>query len=146
MILEYNFFLFILLNIIVSLPIPFIKLKLLKYYSIIEIYLYSNIILQILFVISYFYYEKKNMKQLLNINKILDFNLIKFSLLVFITLLLTGIILYNERKILKINTYKRSLSLLFLTFYSICIYNEKYTMKNLFGLLIIIFGIYYVAN
>jgi len=144
--IQYNFFLFILILIILSIPIPFLKLDLLRNITISEFYIKSIFIINLLFLCFYLIYEKKKLKNLFTLDHIINYQFLFYILLLFITLYISAIILLKEKKILKIKSYQRSLSLIFLTIYSICIYKEKYNFNTILGITTIILGLYLIEN
>jgi len=143
---EYNFFLFILISIILSIPLPFLKLDILRNITISEFYIKSTILILILFLIFYLFYEKKELKKLFTLNDLINYKFLIYILILFITLYLSAIILLKEQKILKIKSYQRSLSLVFLTIFSICVYKEKYNFNTILGIGTVILGLYLIEN
>ncbi len=144
--IEYNFFLFILINILLSIPLPFFKLDILKNITISEFYIKSTLLIQILFLCFYLFYEKKKLKNLFTFNHIINYKFIFYILILFITLYISAIILLKEQNILRIKSYQRSLSLIFLTIYSICVYKEKYNFNTILGIGTVILGLYLIEK
>ena len=144
--IPYNFLLFVVIYTILSIPYPFLKLDILKNIPISEFYIKSAFTSQILFLCFYLFYEKKEFKNLFTLDHLLNYKFLLYIVILVITLYLSAFILLKENKILKLKSYQRSLSLIFLTIYSIYIYKEKYNLNTILGIVTIIIGLYLLDN
>ena len=144
--IPYNFLLFVVIYTILSIPYPFLKLDILKNIPISEFYIKSAFTSQILFLCFYLFYEKKEFKNLFTLDHLLNYKFLLYIVILVITLYLSAFILLKENKILKIKSYQRSLSLIFITIYSIYVYKEKYNLNTILGIVTIIMGLYLLDN
>jgi hypothetical protein len=146
-IFEYNFYNYLILSILVSAPVPFLKMDLLKDFNVIEQLVYSNFFLFIVFLTIYICYQKKPIKELFKKKK---FDTIKsftlFLIVVTLGLILNGYILKNEGEVIKFKSYQRSLSMILLVFIGQCLFNEKITFNIFLGIISIILGLYLIEK
>ena len=145
--LTYDFHKYLGYLIILGAPLPFLKINILKDFSVIEQLIYSNFMLFIIFLMIYFLYQKKELKSLLQksrSNKMNQFSL--FIGLVFITLIISGTILQKEGSVIKFKSYQRSLSMVLLVIIGMCLFKEKITFNMFLGIFTIILGLYLIEK
>ena len=108
----YNFYLLLIISIIIGSPIIFLKNDLLKTFSITEEMFIVT--LGILFTISiiHFIYEKNSLKTLLEKSKKQKYKLCLYIFLITVTLLISNYIVKREGKIIRYKSFQRSLSLI----------------------------------
>ena len=133
----------IIVTVLISSYTPFIKQEILNDFSILEQIIYTNIILLIITLPLYFFYEKKTCMYLLHKTKSEYFTkLIIYSLIIIVGLITSGYILQNFKSVIRYKGIQRSLSIILLTIIGCCIYKETFTIKMLSGIISILFGIY----
>jgi drug/metabolite transporter (DMT)-like permease len=146
--MNYNFELVLILLVIISSPITFIKKDILNDFSIFEEIIYTSFFIFIITLIVYFTYEKKSLNYLINkyINSSILHKYLIYILLIVISLYIGNYIISKENKIIKYRAFKSSFSLILALIFSIFIFKEKINFNQLFGILIIILGIYTYNN
>ena len=133
----------IFLTVLISSITPFMKRNILREYSILEQIIYTNIIILIIIVPIYSYYEKKTLSYFVSQTKNKEFtNLLLYSLIIVVALVTSGYILQNVNSIIKFKGIQRSLSIILLTVAGCCIYKETFTLKMFSGIVCILLGIY----
>lgn len=137
-----NFYILLILSIIVGSPIIFLKNDLLKSLTITEeIIIVSLGILAIVSII-YFFYEKNSLQNLINIGNKEKYKLCLYIALITITLLIGNYIVKSEGKVIRYKSFQRSLSLILMLIIGHYIFGEKITINTCWGIGIIIFGLY----
>lgn len=137
-----NFYILLIVSIIIGSPIIFLKNDLLKSLTITEeIIIVSLGILAIVSVI-YFCYEKKSLQNLLEKCKIEKYKLCLYISLITITLLIGNYIIKTEGKVIRYKSFQRALSLILMLILGHYIFGEKITINTCWGIGIIIFGLY----
>jgi drug/metabolite transporter (DMT)-like permease len=137
-----NFYLLLIVSIIVGSPIIFLKNDLLKNLTITEeiIIVSTGILALVSFV--YFFYEKKSLKNLLEKSKTEKYKLCLYIALITITLLIGNYIVKTEGKVIRYKSFQRALSLILMLILGHYIFGEKITINTCWGIGIIIFGLY----
>ena len=138
-----NLYYLIFFTVLISSLTPFMKRNILREFSILEQIIYTNIIILIIIIPIYSYYEKKTLSHFLKQTKNKEFtNLLLYSLIIIIALITSGYILQNFGSVIKFKGIQRSLSIILLTIAGCCIYKEAFTLKMLSGIICILLGIY----
>jgi hypothetical protein len=138
-----NIYYLIFLTVLISGITPFMKRNILREYSILEQIIYTNIIILIVIIPIYSYYEKKTLSYFVSQTKNKEFtNLLLYSLIIVVALVTSGYILQNVNSIIKFKGIQRSLSIILLTVVGCCIYKETFTLKMFSGIVCILLGIY----
>jgi hypothetical protein len=137
-----NFYILLLISIIIGSPIIFLKNDLLKSLTITEeIIIVSLGILTIVSII-YFGYEKNSLKNLISVGENNKFKLCLYISLITFTLLIGNYIVKSEGKVIRYKSFQRALSLILMLIIGHYIFGEKITMNTCWGIGIIIFGLY----
>ena len=145
--LNYEFTKYLGLSIIIGAPIPFLKNEILKDLSVIELGIFGNIILILLYTLAYIFYEKKGLTDLLKKKDSKKFPLfILFIILVFIGLLIGGTILKNEGKVIKYKSFQRSISIILMLIIGMCIFKEQITFNMSLGVGVTALGLYLIEK
>jgi drug/metabolite transporter (DMT)-like permease len=146
--MNYNFELVLILLVIISSPITFIKKDILNNFSIFEEIICTSFFIFTITFIVYFYYEKKSLKHLTNkyINSPILHKYLIYILLIVFSLYIGNYIISKENKIIKYRAFRSSFSLILALILSIFIFKEKLNFNQLLGILIIILGIYIYNN
>ena len=140
--MNYNFYVLLIVSIIISSPIIFLKNDLLKNLTITEeIIIVSTGILTIVSSI-YFFYEKKSLQNLFNKCSNEKYKLCLYIALITITLLIGNFIVKSEGKVIRYKSFQRALSLILMLILGHYIFGEKITINTCWGIGIIIFGLY----
>lgn len=141
--MNYNFYILLLISIIISSPIIFLKNDILKKISITEEVILVSIGILTSVLILYFLYEKKSISDLRKItqSEIMP-KLILYTLLITISILLGNYIVKSEGKVIRYTTFRRSLSLILMLILGYFVFGEKITQNICLGIGIIIFGLY----
>lgn len=141
--MNYNFYILLLISIIISSPIIFLKNDILKKISITEEIILVSFSISVSVLLIYLLYEKKSISDLHKITKseVIP-KLVLYIILIIINLLLGNYIIKNEGKVIKYSTFRRSLSLILLIILGYFIFGEKITPNTYIGIGIIIFGLY----
>ncbi len=144
----YNFELILILLVIISSPIIFIKKEILNKFSIFEEIICTSFFIFIITLIIYLYFEQKSIKYLTNkyINSSILPEYLLYISLITITLCIGNYIISKETKIIKYRSFRTSFSLILALILSIFIFKEKINSHQLLGILIIILGIYTYNN
>lgn len=141
--MNYNFYILLLISIIVSSPIVFLKNDILKKISITEEIIIVSFIISISVLIIYILYEKKSLTDLQKITKMeIMPKLLLYTLLITISLLLGNYIIKSEGKVIRYTTFRRSLSLILLLLLGHFVFKEKINKNTCLGIGIIILGLY----
>ena len=137
-----NFYVLLIVSIIVGSPIIFLKNDLLKSLTITEEIIIVS--LGILAIVSfvYFFYEKNTLQNLLEKYKTEKYKLCLYIGLITITLLIGNYIVKTEGKVIRYKSFQRSLSLILMLIIGHYIFGEKITINTCWGIGIIIFGLY----
>lgn len=143
--LKYEFAKYLGVLIILSAPLPFLKNDILKDYSVIEQIIITNLIISVIFILIYVFYEKKDISNLLKTNKSTK-KIIVFSLIVTTTLLIGGKILQTEGKVVRYKSFERALTTLFMLLFGLGFSSEKITIKTCIGVLILTFGLFLIEK
>tara|TARA_B100000131_G_C17857873_1_gene508745 strand:+ start:206 stop:658 length:453 start_codon:yes stop_codon:yes gene_type:complete len=146
--MNYNFELVLILLVIISSPITFIKKDILNNFSIFEEIICTSFFIFIITFILYFYYEKKSLKYLTNkyLNSPILHKYLIYILLIVFSLYIGNYIISKENKIIKYRAFRSSFSLILALILSIFVFKEKLNFNQLLGILIIILGIYIYNN
>ena len=146
--MNYNFELILILLVIISSPITFIKKDILNNFSIFEEIICTSFFIFTITIIVYFYYEKKSLNYLINkyLNSSILHKYLIYILLIVISLYIGNYIISKENKIIKYRAFRSSFSLILALILSIFIFKEKLNFNQLLGILIIILGIYIYNN
>jgi hypothetical protein len=137
-----NFYILLLVSIIIGSPIIFLKNDLLKTLTITEeIIIVSLGILTIVSII-YFGYEKNSLKNLISVGENNKYKLCLYISLITITLLIGNYIVKSEGKVIRYKSFQRALSLILMLIIGHYVFGEKITMNTCWGIGIIIFGLY----
>ena len=141
--MNYNFYILLLISIIISSPIIFLKNDILKKISITEEVILVSVGILTSVSILYFLYEKKSISDLRKItqSEIMP-KLILYTLLIFISILLGNYIVKSEGKVIRYKSFQRSLSLILLLILGHFIFGERVNKNTCLGIGIIIFGLY----
>lgn len=141
--MNYNFYILLLISIIVSSPIVFLKNDILKKISITEEIILVSFTILISVLLIYLLYEKKSILDLQKITKseVMP-KIVLYTILIIISLLLGNYIIKSEGKVIRYSTFRRSLSLILLIILGHFIFGEKITQNTYIGIGIIIFGLY----
>ena len=137
-----NFYSFLILSIIIGSPIIFLKNDLLKTFSITEEILCVSIGILIIVSIIYFLYEKKSLKNLINIGETQKYKLCLYILLITVSLLIGNYIVKTEGKVIRYKSFQRSLSLILMLIIGHFYFNEYVTINTCLGIGIIIIGLF----
>lgn len=141
--MNYNFYVLLLISIIVGSPIVFLRNDILKKISITEEVILVSIGILIIVSILYFLYEKKSLSDLQKITRSeLMPKLILYTLLITISILLGNYIIKTEGKVIRYTTFRRSLSLILMLILGYFVFGERVNKNTCFGIGIIIFGLY----
>ncbi len=141
--MNYNFYILLIISLIISSPIVFLKNDILKKISITEEIILVSFIISISVLMIYILYEKKSLADLHKITKMeIMPKLILYTILITISLLLGNYILKNEGKVIRYTTFRRSLSLILMLILGYFVFNEKITRNTCLGIGIIIIGLY----
>ena len=137
-----NFYILLIISIIVGSPIIFLKNDLLKSLTITEEIIIVS--LGILAIVSfvYFFYEKNSLQNLINIGNKEKYKLCLYIGLITITLLIGNYIVKTEGKVIRYKSFQRSLSLILMLILGHYIFGERVTINTCWGIGIIIFGLY----
>ena len=127
--MNYNFELVLILLVIISSPITFIKKDILNDFSIFEEIIYTSFFIFIITLIVYFTYEKKSLNYLINkyINSSILHKYLIYILLIVISLYIGNYIISKENKIIKYRAFKSSFSLILALIFSIFIFKLRLT-------------------
>lgn len=138
----YNFYLLLIISIIIGSPIIFLKNDLLKTFSITEEMFIVT--LGILFTISiiHFIYEKNSLKTLLEKSKKQKYKLCLYIFLITVTLLISNYIVKREGKVIRYKSFQRSLSLILMLILGHTFFGEKVTINTCLGIGVIVLGLF----
>jgi len=141
--MNYNFYILLLISIIISSPIIFLRNDILKNISITEEVILVSIGILIIVSILYFLYEKKSLSDLQKITRseIMP-KLILYTLLITISILLGNYIIKTEGKVIRYTTFRRSLSLILMLILGYFVFGERVNKNTCLGIGIIILGLY----
>ena len=137
-----NFYILLIVSIIIGSPIIFLKNDLLKSLTITEEIIIVS--LGILAIVSgiYFCYEKKSLQNLINIGSKEKYKLCLYISLITITLLIGNYIVKSEGKVIRYKSFQRALSLILMLILGHYVFGERVTINTCWGIGIIIFGLY----
>ena len=136
----YNFYIFLIILAIISPVAAYNRNKILKKISIQNEVMFTSIFILIIFGAIQLYNKKKLIPDFKNDTMgYLIFN----GTLTCITLYLGGLILMKEN-VFKYKTLQKSIYLILLIIIAVCIYEQKFTLKTIVGLLFIIIGSYLI--
>lgn len=140
--MNYNFYLLLIVSIIIGSPIIFLKNDLLKSLTITEEIIIVS--LGILAIVSFIYfgYEKNSLKNLISVGEENKYKLCLYIALITITLLIGNYIVKSEGKVIRYKSFQRALSLILMLIIGHYIFGEKITINTCWGIGIIIFGLY----
>ena len=140
---NYNFYILLLISIIVSSPIVFLKNDILKKVSITEEIITVSILILTFVSCIYFLYEKKSISGLLKITKsdVMP-KLILYTILITISLLIGNYIVQTEGKVIRYKSFQRALSLILLLILGNYVFGERVTQNTCLGIGIIILGLF----
>ena len=140
---NYNFYILLLILIIVSSPIVFLKNDILKKVSITEEIITVSILILTFVSCIYFLYENKSISGLLKITKsdVMP-KLILYTILITISLLIGNYIVQTEGKVIRYKSFQRALSLILLLILGNYVFGERVTQNTCLGIGIIILGLY----
>lgn len=146
--MNYNFELVLILLVIISSPITFIKKDILNNFTIFEEIICTSFLIFIITLIIYFCYENKSLNYLTNkyINSSILHKYLIYILLIVISLYIGNYIISRENKIIKYRAFRSSFSLILALILSIFIFKERLNLNQSLGILIIIIGIYIYNN
>ena len=141
--MNYNFYVLLLISIIVGSPIIFLKNDILKKLSITEEVILVSLGILTTVLIIYFLYEKKSIAGLLKITKsdVMP-KLILYTLLILISILLGNHIVKSEGEVIRYKSFQRALSLIFMLILGHFIFGESVNKNTCLGIGIIILGLY----
>ena len=141
--MNYNFYILLLISIIISSPIIFLKNDILKKISITEEVILVSVGILTSVSILYFLYEKKSISDLRKITRseIMP-KLILYILLITISILLGNYIVKSEGKVIRYKSFQRALSLILLLILGHFIFGERVNKNTCLGIGIIILGLY----
>lgn len=138
-----NFYILLIVSIIIGSPIIFLKNDILKTFSITEEIIYADIGILIIASSIYFLYEKKTMKNLLrHFYSDVIYKFILYVSLITITLLIGNYIVKREGKVIRYKSFQRALSLILMLILGHYVFGERVTINTCWGIGIIIFGLY----
>ena len=140
--MNYNFYVLLILSIIISSPIIFLKNSLLKTFSVTEEIILVSIGILLIISTIYFFYEKKNIENLIDIGNKEKYKLILYIALITITLLIGNYIVKREGKVIRYKSFQRALSLILMMIIGHSIFGEKVTRNTCLGISIIIIGLF----
>tara|TARA_B110000046_G_C12791450_1_gene313277 strand:+ start:84 stop:518 length:435 start_codon:yes stop_codon:yes gene_type:complete len=140
--MNYNFYVLLILSIIISSPIIFLKNSLLKTFSVTEEIILVSIGILLIISTIYFFYEKKNIENLIDIGNKEKYKLILYIALITITLLIGNYIVKREGKVIRYKSFQRALSLILMVILGHSIFGEKVTRNTCLGIAIIIIGLF----
>ena len=140
--MNYNFYILLIVSIIIGSPIIFLKNDLLKSLTITEEIIIVS--LGILAIVSFIYfgYEKNSLKNLISVGEKNKYKLCLYISLITITLLIGNYIVKTEGKVIRYKSFQRALSLILMLIIGHYVFGEKITMNTCWGIGIIIFGLY----
>jgi len=140
--MNYNFYILLIVSIIIGSPIIFLKNDLLKSLTITEEIIIVS--LGILAIVSFIYfgYEKNSLKNLISVGEKNKYKLCLYISLITITLLIGNYIVKSEGKVIRYKSFQRALSLILMLIIGHYVFGEKITMNTCWGIGIIIFGLY----
>lgn len=143
MINNYNFYVLLIISIIISSPIVFLKNDILRKISITEEIIIVSILILTFVSCIYFLYEKKSISGLFEISKsdVMP-KLILYTLLITISLLIGNYIVQTEGKVIRYKSFQRALSLILLLILGHYVFGERVTRNTCLGIGIIILGLY----
>jgi uncharacterized membrane protein len=141
--MNYNFYVLLLISIIIGSPIIFLKNDILKKISITEEIILVSVGILTSVLIIYFLYEKKSLSDLQKITRseIMP-KLILYTLLITISILLGNYIVKSEGKVIRYTTFRRSLSLILSLILGYFVFGERVNKNTCLGVGIIILGLY----
>ena len=141
--MNYNFYILLVISLIVSSPIVFLKNDILKQISITEEIILVSLGILIIASIIYFLYEKRSISDLRKITKseIMP-KLILYTLLIIISILLGNYIVQSEGKVIRYKSFQRALSLILLLILGHFIFGERVNQNTCLGIGTIILGLY----
>ena len=139
---NYNFYILLIVSIIIGSPIIFLKNDLLKSLTITEEIIIVS--LGILAIVSFIYlfYEKKSLQNLILIGSKEKYKLCLYITLITITLLIGNYIVKTEGKVIRYKSFQRALSLILMLILGHYVFGERVTINTCWGIGIIIFGLY----
>ena len=138
-----NIYYLIFLTVLLSSITPFMKRNILQEFSILEQIIYTNIIILIIVIPLYNFYEKKSMSYFLGKTRNKEFrNLFIYSLIIILALIVSGYILQTVDSVVRFKGVQRSLSIILLTIVGCCLFKEKFTITMFSGIFSILLGIY----
>ena len=138
----YNFYLLLIISIIIGSPIIFLKNDLLKTFSITEEMFIVTF--GILFTVSiiHFLYEKNSLITLLEKSKKQKYKLCLYIFLITVTLLISNYIVKREGKVIRYKSFQRSLSLILMLILGHTFFGEKVTINTCLGIGVIVLGLF----
>ena len=137
-----NFYVLLIVSIIIGSPIIFLKNDLLKSLTITEEIIIVSLGILTLVSSIYFFYEKKSLQNLLEKCKIEKYKLCLYIALITITLLIGNFIVKSEGKVIRYKSFQRALSLILMLILGHYVFGERVTINTCWGIGIIIFGLY----
>lgn len=141
--MNYNFYILLIISIIIGSPIAFLKNDILKEFSITEEIIYADIGILIIASSIYFLYENKSLKHLTrHFDSDIIYKYILYVTLITIGLLIGNYILQKEGKVVRYKTFQRSLSLILMVTLGHFVFGEKITKTKCLGIGIILIGLY----
>ena len=141
--MNYNFYILLIISIIIGSPIAFLKNDILKEFSITEEIIYADIGILIIASSIYFLYENKSFKHLIrHFDSDIIYKYILYVTLATIGLLIGNYILQKEGKVVRYKTFQRSLSLILMVTLGHFVFGEKFTKTKCLGIGIILIGLY----
>ena len=141
--MNYNFYVLLLISIIVGSPIIFLKNDILKKISITEEVILVSLGILTAILIIYFLYEKKSLSDLQKITRSTIMpKLILYTLLILISILLGNHIVKSEGEVIRYKSFQRALSLIFMLILGHFVFGERVNKNTCLGIGIIILGLY----
>ena len=137
-----NFYVLLIVSIIIGSPIIFLKNDLLKNLTITEEIIIVSLGILTLVSSIYFFYEKKSLQNLLEKSKTEKYKLCLYIALITITLLIGNFIVKSEGKVIRYKSFQRALSLILMLILGHYIFGEKITINTCWGIGIIILGLF----
>ena len=137
-----NFYILLIVSIIIGSPIIFLKNDLLKSLTVTEEIIIVSLGILAIVTFIYFCYEKKSLQNLLEKCKTEKYKLCLYISLITITLLIGNYIVKSEGKVIRYKSFQRALSLILMLILGHFVFGERVTINTCWGIGIIIFGLY----
>jgi drug/metabolite transporter (DMT)-like permease len=141
--MNYNFYILLIISLLIGSPVVFLKNDILKEFSITEEIIYADIGILIIVSSIYFFYENKSVKHLTrHFDSDIIYKFVLYVTLITIGLLIGNYIVKNEGKVVRYKTFQRSLSLILLVILGHFVFGERLNKNKCLGIGIVLIGLY----